>query len=213
MTLCISQLAFERNNEPLFHPIDCTVSTSEILQVRGANGCGKSTLLRIFAGYISPEMGTIFWQGKNIFQQRDEYIQQLCYIGHQNGIKLHLTVSENLKLICALANQKIPHSSFKKILHTMQLENIEHTQAIHLSAGQKRRLALARLLLMNTRLWILDEPMTSLDQAGQTLIADLLNQHIAQGGMAVVATHHDLKMTGKMLYLPDANYSVMPACF
>lgn len=192
MALWINNLAFERNNELLFKEVHCQLNPSEMLQIRGPNGCGKSTLLRILAGYIQPEIGIILWQGKNIFQQLDEYTQQLCYLGHQNGIKPYLTVYENLKLSSALSGKKISHERLKKVLRTMRLAHIENTQTMHLSAGQKRRLALCRLQMTSARLWILDEPTTALDSAGQALLTDTLKQHLNQGGMAIVATHHDL---------------------
>lgn len=145
MALSIQQLTFARNDMLLFEEINCELHEGEILQIRGANGCGKSTLLRILAGYIQPEKGTILWQGKNIFQSLDTYTQQICYLGHQNGIKPHLTVYENLRLSCALSDVEIQHEQLKNVLVSLNLEHAEETQAIHLSAGQKRRLALARL--------------------------------------------------------------------
>jgi len=196
MTLYINNLAFERNNEVLFAGIHSTLQSSEMLQICGPNGCGKSTLLRILAGYIQPETGTILWHGKNIFATLDDYAQQLCYLGHQNGIKPYLTTCENLKLSCALSNKKMSREELKKVLRTMQLESVENTQAMHLSQGQKRRLALCRLQITSARLWILDEPTTALDHPGQTLLTDLLKQHLKNDGMAIVATHHDLGVSG-----------------
>lgn len=206
MTLHIHDLAYERNNELLFSDMNCLLQTSEMLQVKGANGSGKSTFLRILAGYIRPEIGHVLWQNHNIFQQLDDYTQQICYIGHQNGIKPYLTVYENLKLNCALMNKKISDSQLKTVLRTMGLDSSDKTQAIYLSAGQKRRLALSRLQFTSARLWILDEPTTALDQSGQFLLVTLLQQHLAQGGMAVVATHQDLNVVGtlKTLHVSQA---------
>ena len=192
MTLRIEQLAFERNRELLFSDVDFTLQPGEIMQIRGANGCGKSTLLRILAGYIEPPFGHIFWQNQSIHTQRDLYQQQLSYLGHQNGIKPYLTAYENLKLACDLANYPTNQTSLLSILSSMGLGHAAETQAIALSAGQTRRLALARLKHAATRLWILDEPNTALDHAGQTILVNLLKTHTAQGGIAIVATHHEL---------------------
>jgi len=191
MALSIHHLAFQRNNKLLFSDISFGLEAGEMLQVRGENGCGKSTLLRILAGYIYPETGRVLWHGKNIFQHLDDYSEAITYLGHQNGLKPHLTVYENLKLAVALSGIKMQSDALKNILHVMKLDQSEKTQAVYLSAGQKRRLALARLQLIPARLWILDEPATALDHAGRHLLADMLKQHLACGGMAIVATHHD----------------------
>lgn len=190
--LTLDHLAFERNHELLFSDIEHTLRTGEVTQVRGANGCGKSTLLRMLAGYIEPQQGAILWQQQNITNIRDEYQQHLCYIGHQNGLKPYLTVYENLQLNTLLAGLMISREHVFDVLERMQLRRLAEQQVISLSAGQARRLALARLLLGEKRLWILDEPITALDAAGQVLLEDLLQQHTATGGMAIIATHQDL---------------------
>lgn len=194
MTLSIQHLAFERNNTLLFSEIHCELYQGDILEIRGANGCGKSTLLRMIAGYIRPETGMILWKGNPIFHLLENDTQQLCYLGHQNGVKPLLTVYENLKLACSLFGIKMQRDSLKKIMQTMKLEHVEKTQVMHLSAGQKRRLALSRLLLSQAPLWILDEPTTALDSDGQDLFDDLLKKHVQQGGIAIIATHSDLKI-------------------
>ncbi len=209
MTLSIQHLAFERNNELLFSEINESIAPQEILLLRGANGSGKSTLLRILAGYIQPEVGSVFWQGKNIFQHLDDYTQEISYLGHQHGVKLQLTVYENLELSAALLGKKIQRDELNTLLLNMNLEHVGNLQAIHLSAGQKRRLALTRLQLAQKPCWILDEPLTALDSEGQILLTTLLNQHLSQGGMAIVATHHDLDIQNKkMLYLSDESTHV-----
>ncbi|HSW68836.1 MAG TPA: cytochrome c biogenesis heme-transporting ATPase CcmA [Gammaproteobacteria bacterium] len=205
MSLNIHDLAFSRNHEILFRNIHCTLSLGECLEVRGANGSGKSTFLRIIASLIMPETGVIQWMGKNISQQ-DDYPGQISYLGHQNGIKPYLTVYENLKLNCALTHKKIPGNTLIQILNQLNLAEVQNTPAIYLSAGQTRRLALSRLYLTDARLWILDEPTTSLDSFGQNLLTDLLTQHLTQDGIAIIATHHDLslKNSRKTLHLQEA---------
>jgi heme exporter protein A len=188
-------LACERNNELLFSDLHCTLQSGELLQIRGANGSGKSTLLRMLAGFIEPEVGTITWQKKSIFAQRESYQQQLHYLGHQNALKPALTAIENLQFSSALLQQSVELDDIQDTLEKMQLQNLQHTQAQYFSAGQLRRLSLARLLLQPKHLWILDEPTTALDQAGQELLTQLLDQHLTCGGLAIVATHQTLSIT------------------
>lgn len=192
MNLTITNLAFERNFRCLLNNINFTLTPGELMQIRGTNGSGKSTLLRILAGFIEPTRGTIQWQDKNVALDRDHYQQQIHYVGHQNGIKPYLTVRENLQLNYALANHPKNVEQLEYVLQQFGLQHLTQTQALHLSAGQARRIALARLLLHTTPLWILDEPTTALDEATQIFLTTLLQQHLSAGGIAIVATHHDL---------------------
>jgi heme exporter protein A len=188
--LIIQELSFERNNHLLFSGINCSLQAGELLQISGTNGSGKSTLLRILAGYLEPLHGTITWQNESIFAQ-DDYQPQLHYLGHQNGIKPYLTVDENCRHYCALARHK---TAIDSILNKMGLSAVKHQPALRLSAGQLRRLALARLLMKSTRLWILDEPTTALDVDGQHLFAELVQHHLTQGGIAILSSHQDLHL-------------------
>lgn len=205
MTLIINNLTHERNNQILFTDIQFTLNAGELLQVRGSNGSGKSTMLRILAGYIEPVRGEILWNENSIFEYQDFYQQNVSYLGHQNGIKPYLTVKENLNLSAALANNKVKKITLENVLEKIHLQNLANTAAMQLSAGQKRRLALARLLLNPTTLWILDEPMTSLDAQGQTLLSQLLEKHLKNGGMGILATHHDLPLVTKTIVLGEKN--------
>lgn len=205
MKITINNLAFERNNQILFEKINCSLSAGELLQLRGANGSGKSTLLRIIAGFIEPQHGDVLWDEKSIFIYRDHYQQHLNYIGHQNGIKLNLTVQENLQLYASLASITVDKQAIKSAIKKMGLAHLIHTQTQHLSAGQLRRLSLAKLLLNRNSLWILDEPTTALDSEGQALLTELLDEHLGKKGCAIIATHHnlDLKHEMKMIWLGD----------
>lgn len=210
MQLIIDNLAFERNYQFLFSQINCVLNSGEILQVCGANGSGKSTLLRMLAGFIEPHTGTVLWQEKSIFRHRDTYQQYLHYVGHLNGTKPNLTVHENLQLNAALTNNKINSLHLKTTLQKMGLTHAIHTQAQYLSAGQLRRLSLARLLLNPTPLWILDEPMTTLDTEGQELLCDLLKQHLTNNGMAILATHQNLLLNRTMKVIHLGGHNVKP---
>lgn len=198
LTLTIDNLAFERNDQPLFSQLHCHIAAGEMLQVRGANGSGKSTLLRILAGLLEPQQGIISWNGKSVFKHRDLYQQQLQYIGHQSGIKQYLTVYENIKLHSTLSANSLNTDQINTILQKINLFHLLHTQALHLSAGQLRRLSLARLLFNSVPLWILDEPATALDSDGQQFLTTLLQQHLTNGGMAILATHQPLTITENM---------------
>lgn len=192
MTLCLKNLGFERNNQSLLSQINCMVSPGECLQIYGANGSGKSTLLRIIAGFIEPHIGQVLWQNKCIFATHDGYKKNIHYVGHQNGIKPSLTVQENLQLNSALLGNASPPAD--SLFSQIGLLHCRDTKAALLSAGQLRRLSLARLLIMPFKVWLLDEPLTALDVAGQNLLAQLLNHHLANGGIGILATHHALHL-------------------
>jgi heme exporter protein A len=188
--LCLLDLIFKRGQHVFFSKLSHTISSGEIIQIRGHNGSGKSTLLRILAGFIEPHEGRVTWNGVCISQNRDDYLENMSYIGHLNGIKPNLTVYENLSLICTLAGYK--SKKLNIIIKKVGLE--ADMQARFLSAGQLRRLCLARLLITSSVIWLLDEPQTALDDEGQTLLNTLLIEHLANQGIAVIATHQALTL-------------------
>lgn len=197
MTLIIDKVAFERNQQILFTDVNEILESGDCLQIKGANGSGKSTLLRILAGLIEPQTGQVLWQQQSIFDNRDTYQQQLNYLGHQNGHRTNLTVLENLELSLALANQKKDKSSIKDAIKKVGLGKFENTFIHKLSAGQSRRVGLARLVLNPTPLWILDEPTTALDIEGHHILTTILNQYLENNGICIIATHQHLTLTGK----------------
>ena len=177
-----------RNDVMLLDGIEFRLDGGEILQVQGPNGSGKTSLLRILCGLVSPESGEVFWNGKNIHVNRQDFFLAMSYIGHVNGIKLELTAQENLALSVALS-VAVQGISLSNILERIGLAGYEDTLAGRLSSGQRRRLALARLLINGSSLWILDEPLTSLDDYGKQLMRDMITAHAAAGGITVLATH------------------------
>jgi heme exporter protein A len=207
MILCIKELAFERNNQRLFSQLTTTLVSGDLLEIRGKNGSGKSTLLRIIAGLIDHYEGNIFWNDHPIHRHRDQYTQQMHYVGHQLGIKPRLTVYENIACYAALMLKR-PHPQFiNTLLKKIHLSHAKNIPASHLSAGQLKRLSLARLLLHPTSLWLLDEPTTALDQEGQGLLSELLSHHFSEGGIAVIATHQKeaLHSSSKTLFLEECH--------
>lgn len=206
MTLHVQHLSFERNYQTLFSDIGFELRAGELLQVCGDNGCGKSTLLRLLAGLLFTENGKILWQAQSIFADLKTYQTQLNYLGHQNGLKLYLTVAENIQWFASL------QKTFAKD-HDLFLSFKKNNLVMNLSAGQKRRLALTRLLINPSKLWILDEPTTALDQAGQDLFFTLLEKHLAVGGMTVLTSHHTLpeKFSAKKIFLTAEDHSLDPS--
>lgn len=177
-----------RQHKALFTDLSFQLKSSSALLIEGPNGSGKSSLLRLLAGLATPASGDIFWQNKKINVDRADYSSHLHFVGHLNGIKLGLTVTENLKLAAHLSFAAL-HVNLDDILSVLRLNAHAHTQAKYLSAGQKRRLGLAKLFLFPKPLWILDEPLTALDEETQTLFLSWLETHLQQGGIAILSSH------------------------
>lgn len=184
-----------RRDTVLFHDVSFQLNDGELLQIDGINGSGKSTLLRICAGLTLANSGTVCWDRQPIQSSRQHFNQAMSYVGHLNGIRDTLTIRENLQVIHALAGASAPLDS-RPVLDRMGLAVAEDNLAGKLSAGQKRRLGLARLLLKESRLWLLDEPFTSLDREGKERIEELILAHCRQGGITVFATHQRMEIAG-----------------
>ncbi len=195
MTLTAHQLAFSRDDLPLFEGLELSLAAGELLQVEGPNGSGKTTLLRILCGLLQPLRGEVCWCGQPIQQVRAEYGATLAYLGHRSGLKETLTPRENLHAALAIYGAKAV--DVEAALAGVGLAHLDEELPCRvLSAGQQRRVALARLVASGARLWVLDEPFTALDRAGRRLVEQLLMNHLAQGGMAVVTTHHVIELAG-----------------
>lgn len=199
MTLfVVDQLSCTRQRVSLFKNLSFELDAGAMLLVQGNNGSGKSSLLRLLTGLSTPASGSITWQGENIQDLRSDYWEQLHYIGHSNGIKLGLTVLENLQLASHLTHGI--STTIDNTLAELQLDEHKHSLAKYLSAGQKRRLALARLFLLPKTFWILDEPLTALDTHLQALFSAKLTAHLQQGGIAVISSHHPIAVTAAALH-------------
>lgn len=178
-------LCCERHDSPLFSGLSLTVLPGELVQVTGGNGAGKTTLLRLLAGLTSPDSGEVRWQGEPLAAVRETFHSQLLWLGHQPGIKARLTARENL----GFYHPANPDAA----LRLLGLEGDEDRPVGQLSAGQQRRVALARLWLSPAPLWILDEPFTAIDAAGVALLTRRLEQHAREGGAAILTTHQPLQ--------------------
>lgn len=178
----------------LFEGLDFALGPGELLLVEGRNGSGKTSLLRILAGMRLQEEGEVRWCGEPIQEVRGDYFDQIAYVGHLNGIKRELTPLENLRVTQALGRPS--GIDLEVALEELGLAGFEDTPVQNLSAGQRRRLALARLLINDSLLWILDEPFTSLDREGMRRFEALVEGHLAGGGLAVMTAHHDVELPG-----------------
>jgi heme exporter protein A len=179
-----------RDDRVLFEGLSFELNAGQVLLLEGKNGSGKTSLLRILCGFREADAGQVKWCGDAI-NDADYYVD-MAYVGHLDGVKKELTVLENLRVSLALG--QAGQYSIQQALAKVHLDDFDDALAQTLSAGQKRRLSLARLLITKNRLWILDEPFTSLDKAGIALIEALMIEHCAVGGMIVLTSHHDINL-------------------
>jgi heme exporter protein A len=195
--LQIEALSCVRGDRVLFRDLSFAVSDGELLHLKGHNGSGKTTLLRALAGLLLPESGEVRWHGRNIRRLREEYSRHLLYIGHLNGIKGDLTAVENLRVSATLDGFRLADSRAWEVLGEIGLRGHEDLPSKHLSQGQKRRVALARLLANQASVWILDEPFTALDVAAVQLLQEVIHRHVEGGGIAILTTHQEVAMIGR----------------
>ena len=172
----------------LFEDLHLSLASGEMLEIHGPNGSGKTTLLRVLCNLRDPDSGEVRWQGRALPQQREAFLAALRYVGHQDGVKFMLTVRENLEVAARLAGA----GEVEPALRRFGLESMADQPVRALSAGQRRRAALARLLLHSVPLWVLDEPFTALDEEGAMLMQELLAQQVGSGGAVLLSTHRPL---------------------
>ncbi len=193
-SITASGLECIRNDLTLFSNLEITVNAGEILQVDGANGSGKTSLLRIICGLAQPHAGNVFWNGSDINTLGADYLKEINYVGHNNGIKSELTPLENLNIAMALKTETNNFTPLNVLEH-MGIITLKDTPVAKLSSGQRRRVALARLLISQTSLWILDEPFTALDETGKDLVQKMIENHTENLGIVIVVTHENLRIS------------------
>lgn len=192
----ISNLACTRGDHLLFSGLSFSLSAGQLLQVQGANGSGKTSLLRTLCGFMMPTSGEILWRGQNIRELGEDYYAEMIYLGHLNAIKDELNALENLRISAGLAGCEVDDKQFIVALRHMGLRGRETLPVKVLSQGQRRRVALARLLISKAKLWILDEPLTALDVGAIGLMQELIAGHLANNGMVIYTTHQPLDVAG-----------------
>ncbi len=192
----ICNLACTRGDHQLFSGLNFSLSEGELMQVQGENGKGKTSLLRMLCGFLAPAAGEIRWRGQNISDLDEEYYAEMVYLGHLNAIKDELNALENLHISAGLAGCEVDEKQAIAALRHMGLRGRETLPVKVLSQGQRRRVALARLLVGNAPLWILDEPLTALDVGAVGLMQELIGEHLAKNGMVIFTTHQPLEVAG-----------------
>ncbi len=194
--LSVSGLSCVRRGRTLFSGLGFSLPAGRWARVTGRNGKGKTSLLRILAGLIVPESGEIRWRGRDIHEERSAFVRELCFLGHLPGIKGELTPWENLQVARCLSGGEARLDT-DQALAEVGLAGLEDVPVRTLSAGQQRRVGLARLLVSGALLWVMDEPFTSLDREGIALVRSLVARHLEAGGLAVITTHHEMELAGK----------------
>lgn len=191
--LSVDNLSCIRQDRCLFEQLSFSLKSGDIMQVAGPNGAGKSSLLRILAGFLTPHSGQVCYQGQTVDKQRLEFNDDLLFIGHKAGVNGHLSAFENLQYWVDTHGCVDEHDPYT-LLGRLGLVGLEDVAVSQLSAGQQRKVALARLWLSKARIWILDEPFTAIDASGVKGLQRRFEQFLASGGMIVLTTHQDLTM-------------------
>lgn len=195
MTLEVKNLQCIRGDRELFNNLSFRLERSQLMILEGRNGSGKTTLLRALCGLYLADQGEILWDGVTTKKQDELFRRELLYLGHFNSIKADLTVLENLRFNTLLSGEKPKDEELMAAIDKIGLYAFEDNPSSQLSQGQKRRVALARLLLSKATLWILDEPFVALDVAAVKLLESVISDHVGKGGMVILTTHQEVPLT------------------
>ena len=190
--LSADNLTLIRGERCLFEGLDFALNSGEMLLLEGRNGCGKTSLMRAIAGMLSLETGEVFWNDVPVLKQRQTFHGALVWLAHRTGLKGDLNMLENLHFEQSLRPQSAGDQEV--VYARLGIERLRRLPLRSLSAGQQRRVALARMLLADVPLWLMDEPFTNLDREGRQLVMTLAEEHLAAGGMCVMAAHQDVEI-------------------
>ena len=199
----VQDLTCERAGRRVFRHLNFAVATGQALTLEGPNGAGKTSALRMLAGFLPQVSGEIRFQAHAGYEVTDaeERGRLVGWMGHYDGVKAQLTVAENARFFAALHGSRVDPMT---ILDRVGIARLADVPAQYLSAGQRRRLSLARLILSNRPLWLMDEPLSSLDAAGRRLTAELIGEHCDDGGIAIIATHETLGVDATRFFIGTA---------
>lgn len=188
--LSATGLTLFRGDRCLFEDVGFALDAGQLLLLEGPNGSGKTSLLKAIVGMLELEAGAVYWDGDPVLEQRQLFHGSLAWMAHRVGFKADLTLVENLRFEAVLRPQVAV--DIDDILERVDVARLKRLSMRSLSAGQQRRVALARMLLADVPLWLMDEPYTNLDREGSTLVAGVVNEHLAGGGLCVMAAHQDV---------------------
>ena len=192
--LSATDLTLFRGERCLFSDLGFALNPGELLLLEGQNGCGKTSLMRAIAGLLEFETGEVYWDGHPVREYRQAFHGEMIWMAHRTGLKLDLTLVENLNFESRLRASS--DADFESVLERLGIQRLKRLPVRSLSAGQQRRVALARMLLSKAQLWFMDEPVTNLDRDGRKLVIQLVNEHLGAGGMCVMAAHQDIDIQG-----------------
>ena len=191
--LCVEKVHVWRGDRHVLRGLSTQIGRGELLHVSGPNGTGKTTLLRVVSGLLRPEQGSVTWRGHSIVEHRADYQADLAYAAHEPALKGDLTALENLHFSVGL-KRRCNAQELRAALERTGVPACADLPARVLSAGQRRRVSLARVVAMQASVWLLDEPYANLDAAGSELVSGLLQEHVAAGGLALVVAHRELTL-------------------
>ncbi len=192
ISLKVDNIASSRGYSQLFSGLTFTVTAGQVFVIDGDNGSGKSTLLKIIAGLRKPDKGAIFWNGKSVADIQAEFCRQMVWLGHRNGLNPALTARENIESFNCLFKTNTVGLGY--LLDKVGLTGLANLPVRQFSEGMKRRLALTRLMTKTARLWLLDEPQSALDRGGVRMLEQLIHEHVANQGMVIMSSHHDIQL-------------------